>query len=160
MGMAIKEAQAVSSEAIRSYIKTIRRGKQTQSSLASALDMAYSTYRDWEQGVTQATDIRMIVRLFDVLNAPLEDLRELSKDEATIETGRQLALERIKSREEVAEHWLAEQTVKMQTISDDTRKQAAFVYRRMAELLDAGNSPSDALRLVESELKHTTEGDS
>lgn len=53
---------------------------------------------------------------------------------------------------EAAEEWLLRQRVKLEAASDETRRQSVFVYRRIAELLEAGYDPQAALRIVESEL--------
>ncbi len=95
MEMVIAGSGLVSTEAVRAYIKTLREGRYTQKTLALAIGYAYSTYRDWEQGERQGTDLDMIVRVFDKLDAPLDDLRLLTVEGADITTGTEVARNRL-----------------------------------------------------------------
>lgn len=87
----------VSNEAIRAYVQIMRKGKETQQSLAKAIGYAYSTYRDWEQGKTLVTDVDMLVRVFGRLGAPLDDLRFPAGDGVGKEDGQKVAQERLKT---------------------------------------------------------------
>lgn len=60
---------------------------------------------------------------------------------------------------EAAEAWLSQQKRKMQTASEETKQRSVYVFRRMAELLEAGHSHLSALRIVESELSPGTPDD-
>lgn len=77
----------VSADAMRTYIRR-RRGLlgYTQESLASAIGMPHSTYRDFESGATQELKAGLFARIVDTLNIPLEHIkklgREISADEA------------------------------------------------------------------------------
>lgn len=60
----IAKAGAVSGEAIRGYIRRLRQERDiSQPKLASAIDMALRTYKDWETGNTKSLDAAYFLRI-------------------------------------------------------------------------------------------------
>ncbi len=95
----------------------------------------------------QETRGTLLVALIRVLQGNLDHLADLLLDEKATQS----------DGEAIARQWADAQAQRIKIISTDEKQQSAYVYRRMAELLEAGHSPSAALRLVESELTGTTE---
>lgn len=140
------------------YIKELREAKKWSRArvvqelrtyaLAGDTDTSESQLLRIERG-EQETRGTLLVALVRALKGSLDHLADLLLDsDATVADG-----------ERVAQLWLEEQSSKMQVMPEDSRHQATYVYRRIADLLEEGRAPQDALRIVESEIARGVAGD-
>lgn len=131
-------AAAVSSEAIRGYIRTLRQDRKvSQPKLAEAVKMALRTYKSWELGETEGLDAAFFLRIIRALHGDMEGLTDLP-DTATYEDGVTLARGRVTRAEAIAT---------LAPAPDETPAQAARI-NRLIELLAEGLDPQEAARRV------------
>lgn len=82
----------MSGDSMRAYIRRRRDLLgYTQESLAKALSVPYPTYRDFESGATQELKAGLFARVVDVLNIPVEHIKQLGKREFSTADADQLA---------------------------------------------------------------------
>lgn len=125
--VAVMGRSVSSSDAIRSYIMTLRVDQKiSQDSLADAIGMARRTYIAWETGEIKDIKVPLVVRAIKRLGGALEHLGVL--DEADEVAGRDLAL-----------RWLR--------LAPDQRAQMGRIQAKLDRVIELGEG--DPLKLVE-----------
>lgn len=136
--MTIHTGARMSADAIRGYVKTLRRErKKTQPDVAKHIDMPLSTYKDWERGITKDIKTPHLVRIIRFLKGSFDQIAELS-DKSTIEDG-----------EVLAKDWVTRQQVvdAFAPTSNETPQEESRV-NRLIDLLEAGIDAQEAARIV------------
>lgn len=137
-------------EAVGAYLWRLREAREpSRKRAATKLGTTDAQLGRIEKGEID-TRSSFLFRFLEYVEGDEGQLRALMKDkDATFADG-----------ERVASLWLEQQREKMQYKSEAARRQAAFVYRRLADLLEEGHSPQAALRIVETELAQHSQNDS
>ena len=135
-------------EAVGAYLWKLREARGfTRLQVAKKLDTTDAQLGRIEKGEID-TRGSFLFEFLDLVQGNAEQLRQLMRNPHATATDGSVA----------ATAWLQEQRSRMQGEPEEVRRQAAYIYRRLAELIEGGQNPSDALRLVESELQQRTQG--
>ncbi len=136
--MTPKGTATMSADAIRGYIRTLRlkRGK-TQAEAADGAGMKYTTYKDWEYGITKSIKTPNLLRLVRYLSGSIDQIIGMTDDD-TDKTG-----------EALAEAWAAT-PLAVAIDSTQARDQAEDIKRVMdyLRMVADGTDPERAARAV------------